>query len=349
MGVCGFFQCINGSTGQTIWKHSLSERHGVISAFGGRAAFPVICGNLVYVSSVFVDWGDKAPPAQRIIAFDKRNGAQVWYSDTRPHPEDVSYSMPVPTVVNGVAMLVVASGDGSVYGIEPRTGKNLWSYHASARGIQGTPLVVKNHVFVGQAEENRDDSTMGAFFGLDASKRGDLVKSGELWRKKEVTIDKSSADRGRWESRRHRQRRIPARRGSEDGRFLNGARGKKLDTAIAASPLYADGKIYVCTLSGIWYTLKLDGKNVDVLYRMRLSGGEVIASPIVSHGRIYQELPNVLVCIGQANHEPQATPRPESAERDAGRERSQARTGGSRSERIAPPARGFAGLSGALV
>ena len=60
-GVCGFFQCINGSTGETIWKHSLSERHGVISAFGGRAAFPVICGNLVYVSSVFVDWGDKAP------------------------------------------------------------------------------------------------------------------------------------------------------------------------------------------------------------------------------------------------------------------------------------------------
>ena len=153
----------------------------------------MICGNLVYVSSVFVDWGDKAPPAQRIIAFDKRNGAQVWYADTKPHPEDVSYSMPVPTVVNGVAMLVVASGDGSVYGIEPRTGKKLWSYHASARGIQATPLVVKNHVFVGQAEENRDDSTMGAFFGLDASKRGDLIKSGELWRKKEVTIDKSAA------------------------------------------------------------------------------------------------------------------------------------------------------------
>jgi outer membrane protein assembly factor BamB len=33
-GVCGFFQCINGSTGETIWKHSLSERHGIISAFG---------------------------------------------------------------------------------------------------------------------------------------------------------------------------------------------------------------------------------------------------------------------------------------------------------------------------
>ncbi len=98
---------------------------------------------------------------------------------------------------------------------------------------------------------------------------------------------------------------------AKTGAFLNGAEGKKLDTAIAASPLYADGKVYVCTLSGIWYTLKLQGKNVEVLYRMRLSGGEVIASPIVSHGRIYQELPNVLYCIGQPNHEPQATPRPD--------------------------------------
>jgi outer membrane protein assembly factor BamB len=311
MGVCGFFQCINGSTGETIWKHSLSERHGVISAFGGRAAFPVICGNLVYVSSVFVDWGDKARPAQRIIAFDKRNGAQVWYADTRPAPEDVSYSMPVPTVVNGVAMLVVASGDGSVYGLEPRTGKQLWSYNASARGIQGTPLVINNHVFVGQAEENRDDSTMGAFFGLDAAKRGDLIKTGELWRKKEVTVDKSSAievdgkvvvvDSGGY------LHIVDAKTGA----FLNGAKGKKLDTAIAASPLYADGKVYVCTLSGIWYTLKLQGKNVEVLYRMRLSGGEVNASPIVSHGRIYQELANVLYCIGQPNHEPQASPRPD--------------------------------------
>jgi outer membrane protein assembly factor BamB len=311
LGVCGFFQCLDGQTGKTIWKHSLCEEHGIISAFGGRAAFPVISGNLVYLSSVFVDWGDKARPAQRVIAFDKRNGSPVWYSDTRPSPEDVSYSMPVPTVINGVAQLVVASGDGSVYGFEPRTGKQLWSYDASPRGIQGTPLVAKNRVFLGQAEENRDESSMGAFFSVDPSKRGDLVKSGEVWRKKEVTVDKSSAivvddkvvvvDSGGYLHVVN----------PETGEFLNTAKGKKLDTAIAASPLYADGKIFVCTLSGVWYTLKLNGNNVDVLYRMRLSGGEVNASPIVSHGRMYQQLANVLYCIGATGKEPQATPRPQ--------------------------------------
>jgi hypothetical protein len=64
-------------------------------------------------------------------------------------------------------------------------------------------------------------------------------------------------------------------------------------------------------LSGLWYTLKLNERDVSVAYRMRLSGGEVNASPIVSHGRIYQQLANVLYCIGKPNQEPHADPRPQ--------------------------------------
>jgi outer membrane protein assembly factor BamB len=326
LGVCGYFQCIRGETitveragkkvqlnaGETIWSHSLAEEHGIISAFGGRAAFPAIAGNLVYISSVFVDWGEKGAPAQRILAFDKRNGQVVWYGDTKPRPEDVSYSMPVPTVINGQAMLVVASGDGSVYGLQPRTGKQLWSYNASSRGIQATPLVVHNDVFIGQSEENRDDSTMGAFFAIDATKRGDLSSAGELWRDKEIPIDKVSA--------------IPV-----DGKVMvvdNGGNGllfdpkngklfgqkKKLDTSCSASPILADGKIYLCTHSGVWHTLEVTDEGLKEVYKQRLSRpeqGETNASPIVSHGRIYQQLPDCLYCIGHKGQDPQADPRPE--------------------------------------
>jgi outer membrane protein assembly factor BamB len=311
LGVCGYFLCLDGNTGKVLWEHSLCEEHGIISAFGGRAAFPVVSGNLVYISSVFVDWGDKSLPAQRIIAFDKRNGQMVWYGDTKPRPEDVSYSMPVPTVINGTAQLVLASGDGSIYGLQPRTGKQLWSYNASARGIQATPLVVKGDVFIGQSEENRDDSTMGAFFGIDATKRGDLTTSGELWRDKEIPVDKCSA--------------IPV-----DGKIFvldNGGYGllfdpkngkligekKKLDTANSASPVYADGMIYLCTLGGIWHTLKLTDHGIDD-HKLRLTRpeqGETNASPIISHGRIYQTLPDCLYCIGRKGQDPQADPRPE--------------------------------------
>ncbi len=32
LGVCGFFQCMNGETGKTIWKHSLSAKSTASSA-----------------------------------------------------------------------------------------------------------------------------------------------------------------------------------------------------------------------------------------------------------------------------------------------------------------------------
>ena len=121
----------------------------------------------------------------------------------------------------------------------------------------------KNHVFLGQAEENRDDRSMGAFFDVDATKRGDVTKSGEIWRKKEVQVDKSSRDSGRREDRRHRPRRVPAGLQSEKRRDRR--RRKKLDTAVPASPIYADGKVYVCTQSGIWYTLEIEDHGVKVV------------------------------------------------------------------------------------
>jgi outer membrane protein assembly factor BamB len=320
LGVCGYFQCINGETGATLWTHSLSEEHGILSAFGGRTAFPVISGNLVFVSSVFVEWGDKAQPAQRILVFDKRNGQPIWFGDTRLRPEDVSYSTPIPSVIQGESTLVLASGDGAVYGFQTRTGKQLWHYVASPRGMQATPLVEQTRVFMGQAEENRDDRTMGAFFAIDATKRGDITKTGELWRIKEIAIGKSSA--------------IPVEGKvvvvDDGGNLLmvDPANGKmippnkrpmKLDTAVTASPVFADGKIYICTTNGIWYTLKPTDQGIRVIYKMRLSdGGDTLASPVISHGRIYQQQSNVLYCIGQKNREPQTAPRPEpSAEMPA--------------------------------
>ena len=144
LGVCGFFQCIDGQTGKTIWSHSLAEEHGIISAFGGRAAFPVISGNLVYISSVFVDWGDKVAAgatdhrvrqAQRSDGLVRRHqaAARRRFVQHAGADRDQWHSR----------MLVLASGDGGIYGLQPRTGKQLWSYNASPRGIQATPLVIE--------------------------------------------------------------------------------------------------------------------------------------------------------------------------------------------------------------
>lgn len=311
LGGCGYFQCIDGKTGKTIWSHSMSEEYGLLSTYGGRTNFPIVYENLVIVSGVVIGWGEMARPAYRLIAFDKERGQAVWFEGTRPFPEDTTYSAPAISVINGQAQLVVGSGDGSVYGFQPRTGKQLWNYDASIRGINTAITFAGNMVLCGHADENLDDTAMGALFAIDASKTGNLTKSGEVWRVKEQYIGKTG----------------PLVVGDrvytvDDGGifFINDLKtgklvGKtKIGTMGRGSPIYGDGKIYVCSGTGIFFIFEPDqAKGVKKLHQVRLENGDVNASPIISHGRIYIPCETMMYCIGLKDVKPSADPIPKMA------------------------------------
>ena len=135
-GVCGHFQCLDAQTGQTRWYVPLHEQFGLLSTYGGRTNFPVICEDLVIVSGVIIGWGDMAKPAHRMIAFDKRTGEVVWFSGTRELPEDTTYSSPTLTVLNQQHALVFGSGDGAIWAFQPRTGRPIWELRPVAAGRQ---------------------------------------------------------------------------------------------------------------------------------------------------------------------------------------------------------------------
>ncbi|MBS0201937.1 MAG: PQQ-binding-like beta-propeller repeat protein [Planctomycetes bacterium] len=307
-GVCGYVQCIDGKTGKTLWSHSMSEEYGLLSTYGGRTNFPVVYENLVVISGVVIGWGEMARPAYRLIAFDKRNGQAVWFQSTRPLPEDTTYSAPAISVVNGQTQFVVASGDGSVYGFQPRTGKEIWKYDVSLRGINTAITFAGNTVLCGHSEENLDDTAMGALFALDVTKSGNITKTGELWRTKEQFIGKTG----------------PLVIGDrvysvDDGGILfvndlkTGAMvGKtKIGTMGRGSPVYGDGKIYVMDGTGRWYIFTPDdAKGVKKIHSLRLSDGDVSASPIISHGRIYVTCETMMYCIGLKDVKPSADPIP---------------------------------------
>ena len=130
---------------------------------------PITYKNLVIISAVIIGWGDMAKPAHRFMAFDQRNGEMVWFNGTRLLPDDTTYSGPVLTAFNGEPAMVFASGDGGVYAFQPETGKQIWSYDVSARGISTTPLVVGDKVICGHNQENLDTTKMGALFCLDGT------------------------------------------------------------------------------------------------------------------------------------------------------------------------------------
>ena len=309
MGVCGYFQCIDGDTGKTLWSHSLSEEFGLLSTYGGRTNVPVIFDDLVLISAVCTSWGDQARPVHRFLAFNKATGELVWTNGTRPLPDDTTYSTPFLAVVKGQPLMVFGSGDGSVWAFQPRTGKPVWSFRFSLRGLNVSPLVDGETVYMGQSEENWDDSTMGALGAFNAVGMGDITKSNQIWRHKEIMVGKSSPLllNGRLYGLDDSNiiYVVDAATGEEIGK-----RQRMLGTITRASPTYADGKIFACTTSA-FHVLTPTENGVKIAQRQRFPDGEEIyGSTIVSHGRIYVPTTSYMYCIGNADAKPAADPPP---------------------------------------
>lgn len=305
LGVCDFFQCIDGKTGKTLWSHSLSEEYGMLNTYGGRTNFPIIHGNLVIVSGVIIGWGETAKPTHRFIAFDKRNGVPVWFEGTRTFPYDTTYSAPVLAVLDGTPAIVFGSGDGGFHALQPQTGKSLWTYNVSRRGVNTTPLVVGDKVYAGHSEENLDSTAMGALFALDGTSRGEIKKP--LWSRQEWFVGKSSP--------LYVDGRIYAFEDTGTMLIVNAEDGKliaeeKLGGPMRSSPIYADGKIYALTENGRWWVFKPSEKGVETVTRARMRAGDSYGSFVVSHAKMYIPTTEALYCIGKKDAKPEADPRP---------------------------------------
>ncbi len=314
LGACCLLQCIDAESGKTLWEHSLSEEFGMLSTYGGRTNTPVLFENLAIVSGVTTGWDDTARPAHRYLAFDKNDGELVWISSTRPLPEDTTYSTPVIQVINGQQVMVAGAGDGEVYAMQPRTGKILWKQPLSRRGINTSVVLSPDGtVYASHGEENPVGTMMGAAVRIDGNSASLDSVSAEVWRTEELTIGKSSPllvngrlyvveDSGELHA-------INAETGEEIGKPA------KLGTTMRGSLVYADGKIYGCTASGIFHILKPTDDGLESIFKIRLPRGhEAGGSVIVSHGRIYLPTTGGLFCLAKPGVEPKLDPAPSSGD-----------------------------------
>ena len=122
-----------------------------------------------------VGWGDTALPAQRILALDKNTGEPRWFTHTNPKPEDTVFSTPTFTVLDGQAEMIVGSADGAVWAFQPRTGKAMWNFRMSPRGLNLSPNVVGDKVYMAQGEENLDRKSAGSLVCFKADGTDDTT------------------------------------------------------------------------------------------------------------------------------------------------------------------------------
>lgn len=303
-GLAGMLKCLDGETGKVLWQHSLSEEYGILSTYGGRTNFPTLFEDLVIISGVMTGWGEYAIPAHRFVAFDKLTGQAVWITSTRVRPPDTTYSTPILATFKGQAALVVGASDGAVHALQPRTGKPIWKYDASIRGLNQTPVISGSKVWCGHSEEDADDPKItGSFFCIDGTGKGDISKQKPLWSVKEIASGRSAPlllkDRLYVTTDAATMFILNANSGAEVGK-------QKLGTIMMGSAVYGDGKIYCGEATGRWYILKPTPQGVKVLHKLRLNEEELLASPVISHGKVYISSNGAMYCIGKPRQKPAA-------------------------------------------
>ncbi|WP_436715534.1 PQQ-binding-like beta-propeller repeat protein [Roseiconus lacunae] len=313
LGSCSLMQCLDAASGKTLWARSLSEEFGMLSTYGGRTNTPVLFEDLAIISGVTTGWDSTARPCHRFFAFDKHDGRLVWQTDTRPLPEDTTYSTPVITTIAGQTVMIAGAGDGELYAIQPRTGRVLWHHPISRRGINTSPTVSSSGiVFVGHSEENPQGTAMGAVVAIDTVPSGAGSLPRERWRALEVMAGKASPLLIEDELLGSR---IYAVEDSGRMRVLDALTGEeicpalKLGTAMRGTPLYADNKLYTASLAGIVHVLQPTEGGLDVVIKTRLPGGQgVNGSMIAAGGCVFLPTTAGIYCLGTSGFQPKASP-----------------------------------------
>jgi len=318
--------------GKPLWSRSLTDEYGSWTTHGGRTVSPIIEGDMVIVSTVTDGFGDIASRRHRYYAFDKRTGENIWISTPGGRPFDTTYSTPVVTTLGGMRLMIAGGGDGSVSAMKVNTGEPVWNYPMSKRGVNPGVVVKDGVAYLTHQEENLDVSEMGQLAAIDISAKGAINKTSNQDKIKYAltnyqlgpsspVIEGSTLYAVTAESSLHAFNLADGRPRWE----------KKLGTIQKASPVYADGKIYVGTENGKFYILKplpngcevLDEEELEPVDKIDLktaegdemiaSNEQIIAGVGVSRGRIYLVSTKNVYAIGKKKT-PALPPAPEKAE-----------------------------------
>ena len=291
--------------GTIAWSWRLAENLGRASGYGGRTSTPVVDEDRVILPIIGALWGDYGgPPRHRYFAFDTRTGEVQWIATPGGNVFDMNtQAVPIVAVVNGQRLLIDGNADGHVYAMQARTGKKVWEYTLSKRGLNVSPIVDGTTVYVGHSEENIDQGTMGRVVAIDATGTGDVTATHEKWRADELSIGFGSPTL------------------KDDTLYLidNSANLLALDTSDGrilwrhnvgtvgkSSPVWADGKLYVTEVNGNVHILQPNREGATVLdtEELEAEGGrfaEIYGSFAAAYGRLYFTAETGIYAVGESS------------------------------------------------
>src|SRR5678809_523812 len=177
-----------------VWKFDMIEEVGSLPHNLANSS-PVMYGDLIYVSTS--NGQDEShvhipsPRAPSIIALNKNTGKLVWednsVEDRILHGQ---WSTPAVGTIGGVMQVVSAQGDGWVRGYEAESGKKLWEFDTNPKDsvwprtrneVISTPVIFGDVVYIANGQDPEHGEGVGHMYAIDATKRGDITKTGQIW------------------------------------------------------------------------------------------------------------------------------------------------------------------------
>jgi len=278
--------------GKLLWKQDLGVLNPGLwddpSSSWGHASSPVIYRDLVIVQAD----GHKQ---SFIAAFNLKDGRQVWRVE---RGEITSWATPTINETKGRTELV-ANGGRYVRGYDPLTGKELWRFSDNNTEVKmQAPLVANGLIYItGGYPPGR------AMYAFKNGAVGDIsLKAGQetnefiAWRTSKGSpytptpiiyedLLYTCADNGVFSA-------YDAKTGAV-------VYQERLPSSFSASPVAADGKLYLASQDGEVFVVKA-GRKYELLATNPM-GQALMATPAISDGVLIVRSENYIYAIGQRN------------------------------------------------
>ena len=291
--------------GKRLWSRSFGEEYAAFTTHGGRTMSPIVDGDLVIVSAAVSNWGSAAARAHRLIGLDKRTGEVRYVSNPGGRPYDTAYAPPTIANINGLRLLIAPLGDGGVHAIKAQTGEKVWSYIATKRAINTGVAVSGSTVFLSHGDENTEGVELGLVAAIDGSQTGEIKTTKWADRGTEFGYSSPIVDGKRLYQIDNGSMLIAY--DTETGKSLWTL---PLGSAQKASPVLADGKIFVGNDGGSFFIIKPGADKGEILSRVELPNStnsccgsegtpeQVLGNAAISRGRIFFMSSDAIYAIG---------------------------------------------------
>jgi len=288
--------------GKIRWRHSLMESFGAGTYPNGRTGAPVIDGDRVIVNVISTNWGSEGPPRNRFYAFNKKTGEPMWSATPGigpPYLKDSCFSTPVLAYDNKDRRVFYSGiGSGAIVCVNAMTGESIWRVQLAVGGINSSVVLHGDKVIGVHGVQGLKGRQIGAMLAIDRTAEpkedGTLGDDAILWKNELEAFSSSPVLVG---DRAY----VTVRTGElacvnvNNGEIL--WQKKLAPDQIHASPLYADGKLYVPMNNGLFYILKPTDEKCEVLTKIQLDGN-CLGAPSVYNGKVYVFTTNKLYCFG---------------------------------------------------